>query len=86
MISDPASRISCVQQADGIHLGIVGAEGIGADELGAAARVVRIGQALRPHFMQHHPAAGSGRLPGSLRTGETRPDDVNDVHVAHGPG
>ena len=36
-----------VQHADGIALGIVGAEGIGADEFGKAVGLVRIGAAHR---------------------------------------
>ena len=32
-----------VEQADGVGFGVVGAEGVRADQLGAAARFVRLG-------------------------------------------
>ena len=66
-----------VQQADGIVGGIVGAEGIGADELGQALGAVRLGHPLRAHLVQHHANAGIGDLPGGFRAGKARADDVH---------
>ena len=47
-----------MEQADRIGSGVVGAEGIGADELGEAIRLVRVGAADRTHFVQHDRHAG----------------------------
>ena len=55
-----------MQQADGIVFRIVGAEGVGADELGEPVGLVRIGGANGAHLVQHDRAAGLRRLPGRL--------------------
>ena len=68
-----------VQQPDGVGLGIVGAEGIGADELGEVAGLVRRRHRRRPHLVQHDRDARLGELPGGLRAGEAAADDVNGV-------
>ena len=65
-----------VQQADGIVGGIVGAEGVGADQLGQAVGEMRIGAAHRPHLVQHHGHAGRRDLPGGFRAGEAAADDM----------
>ena len=72
-----------MQQADRIGLGVVGAEGIGADELGEAVGLVRIGAAHRAHLVQDDRHAGLGRLPGGFRAGEAAADDVDGLRV-HG--
>ena len=66
-----------VQQADGVRLGVVGAEGIGADQLGEAAGLVRRRHHRRPHLVQHDRHARLGELPGGLRAGEAGADDVD---------
>ena len=76
MISEPAAAHLLVQQADGVVLRIVGAEGVGADQLGQAVGLVRLGAAHRPHLVQHHGHAGLGELPGRLAAGEAAADDV----------
>ena len=73
-----------MQQPDRIGLGIVGAEGVGADQLGQAVGLVRVGAAHRAHLVQHDRHAGFGRLPGGFRTGEAAADDVDGFH-AHAP-
>ena len=55
-----------VEQADGIGFGVVGAEGVRADQFGAAAGLVRLGHALGAHLVQNHARARFGRLPGRL--------------------
>ena len=45
-----------VQQAHRVGLGIVGAERVGADELGEPVRLVRLGLPQGPHLVQHHGA------------------------------
>ena len=60
-----------VQQAHGIVGRIVGAEGVGADQLGQLVGLVRLGTAHRPHLVQHHRHAGRRNLPGCLRARET---------------
>ncbi len=42
-----------MQQADRVVGGIIGAEGIGADELGERVGAVRLGHPHRPHLVQH---------------------------------
>ena len=66
-----------MQQADRVGLGIVGAEGVGADEFGQAVGLVRVGAAHRAHFMQDDRHAGLRRLPCGFRTGEAAADDVD---------
>lgn len=41
-----------MEQADGVMLRIIGAEGVGADELGRVARMVRGGFFVRAHFVE----------------------------------
>ncbi len=52
-----------MQQADRVVFGIIGAEGIGTDELGQAIGLVRVRTANRAHFMQHDGNAGLRCLP-----------------------
>ena len=66
-----------VQQPDGVGLGIVGAKGVRADELGEILGLVRRRHRRRPHLVQHDRHAGFGELPGGLRAGEAAADDVN---------
>ena len=66
-----------VQQADGVVLGVVRAEGIGADELGEAVGDMRRGAAVRPHLHEHHRDAGARELPRRLASGEAAADDMN---------
>ena len=68
-----------MQQPHGIVGGIVGAEGIGADQLGQAVGAMCLGHPDRPHLVQHDAAAGFSGLPGCLRAGETGADDVDQV-------
>ena len=72
-----------MQQADRIALGVVRAEGVGADEFGEAVGLVGVGAAHRAHFVQDDRHAGLGRLPGGFRAGEAAADDVDGLHV-HG--
>ena len=74
-----------MQQADRIGLGVVGAEGIGADQFGEAVGLVRLGAAHGAHLVQHDGHAGFGDLPRSFRAGEAAADDVDGVE-AHAPG
>ena len=55
-----------VEQADGVGFGVVGAEGVRADQLGASPGLVRLGHALGPHLVQDHARAGLRRLPRRL--------------------
>jgi hypothetical protein len=48
MISEPQRPHLGVQQADGVVLGVVGAEGVGADQLGQAVGLVRVGRCRAP--------------------------------------
>jgi hypothetical protein len=59
-----------MQQAHGIVHGIVGAEGIRADELRQPVGLMGLGPAPGPHLMQHHGDPGLGQLPGRLAAGE----------------
>jgi len=66
-----------VQQADRIVGRIVGAEGVGAHQLGQALGLVRLGAAHRPHLVQHHGHAGTGELPRCLAARETTAHHVD---------
>ena len=66
-----------VQQAHGVAHGVVGAERVGADQLGQPVGPVRIGRPHRPHLVQHHRHAAPGELPGCLAAGEAAADDMD---------
>ena len=68
-----------MQQADRIVLPVVGAEGVGADQLGQAVRLVRRGAHHGPHLVQHDGNPGRGDLPGALRAGEAAADHVHGL-------
>ena len=63
-----------MQQADGVVHRIVGAEGVGADQLRQPVGLMRLGAAQRPHLMQHHAMPGPGELPGRFAAGEPAAD------------
>ena len=63
-----------LQQPDGVAR-VVGAEGVRADELRAAVRLVRRGPDDRPHLVEAHAVPAPRQLPGALRAGEARADD-----------
>ncbi|GAB5506873.1 MAG: hypothetical protein Rhirs2KO_20360 [Rhizobiaceae bacterium] len=65
-----------MQQADGIGLGIVGAERVGTDKLGQSAGLVRFGAAHRAHFMQNDGYARLGDLPGGFRARKPAANNV----------
>ena len=71
-----------MQQADGIVHGIVGAEGVGADQLRQTVGLMGLGAAPGPHLMQHHGDPGPGQLPGRLAAGEPAADHVNRGLIA----
>ncbi len=73
-----------VQQADRVVFGIVGAEGVGADELRQPVGMVRVGRDLRAHLVQPDRDAGARDLPGGLAAGEPAADDVDGSRVAQG--
>ena len=66
-----------VQQADGVGVDIVGAERVGADQLGQAVGLVRLGAALRAHLVQHDGHAGRAICHAASRPGEPAADDVD---------
>ena len=72
-----------VQQADGVLLVVVGAEGVGADELGQGVGLVGEGADRGAHLVQDDGHAHLGGLPGGLGAGEAAADDVDRV-VGHG--
>ena len=72
-----------MQQPDRIGLGVVGAEGVRADQLGKAVALVRLGAANGAHLVQHDRHARLGRLPRRFRAGEAAADDVDGID-AHG--
>ena len=74
-----------VQQADRVLLVVVGAEGVGADELGEAAGLVGEGAHDGAHLVQDHRHAHAGGLPGRLGAGEAAADDVDRI-VGHAAG
>ena len=71
-----------VEQADGIGLGVVGAERVGADQFGEPVGLVRLGAADGAHLVEDDGNAAPGDLPGGLGAGEAAADDVD---WSHGP-
>ena len=69
-----------MEDADGVGRGVVGAERIGADELGETRGAVRRGRPVRAHLVQDDRDAGLRRLPGGFRAGQPAADDVNGTH------
>ena len=68
-----------VDHADGIVGGVVGAEGVGADQFRETVGEMGLGAAHRPHLVQHHRHARLGELPRRLAARETAADDVNGL-------
>ena len=66
-----------MEEADGIVLEIVGAQGVGADEFGQPLGVMGVGAAHGAHLVQHDPGAGLRRLPGRFRARQSAADDVD---------
>ena len=66
-----------MQQADGIVGGIVGAEGVGADQLGQAVGLVGFRAAHAAHLVQHDAHARRGELPGRFAAGQASSHDVH---------
>ena len=73
-----------VQETDGARLPVVGAERVGAHELGKTIGLVRVGHALCAHFMDHDGDARARDLPGGLRAREPASDDVDGLRLGHG--
>ena len=73
-----------VQQADGVRLPVVGAERVGAHELGQPIGLVGVRHPYGAHLVQHHGHAGAGDLPGGLGAGEAAADDVDGLCLLHG--
>ena len=68
-----------VQQADRVVGGVVGAERIGADELGEAVGAMRLGHPDGAHLVQDDGDARLGDLPGGFRAGEAGADDMHGL-------
>ena len=77
MMREPESAHLPVDLADGVHLVIVGAEGVGADELRQALRAMGFGHADGPHLVKHDGHAGLGDLPCGFGAGESAADDMD---------
>lgn len=66
-----------MQQADSIIGLVVGAEGIGANELSEAVSAMCIGRADRTHLVQHNADTGVRDLPRGFGTGQSTANDVD---------
>ena len=73
--AEPAHLL--MQEADGGLFVVVGAEGIGADQLGQLLGLVGLGGALWAHLVQRHRQPALGDLPGRLGACEAAADNVN---------
>ncbi len=60
---------------------LVGAQGVGAHQLGKVAAVVGGGGLFRLHLPQLHGDAPLGKLPGRLAPRQSRPDDRDGAHA-----
>jgi hypothetical protein len=65
-----------MEQAHGIIFSIVGAEGIGADELGAAIGLMGGGAFDAAHFMEDHGHARICALPSGFAASQSSPYNV----------
>ncbi len=68
-----------MEEADGVVLEIVGAQGIGAHQFGQPLGLMGVGAAHRAHLVQHHGNAGLRRRPGGFRPRQPAADDVDGV-------
>ena len=66
-----------VQQPDRVVQAVVGAERVGADQLGERAGLVRGGRPARAHLVEDHRNTGLRQLPGRLAAGEPATDHVD---------
>jgi hypothetical protein len=67
-----------VDEADGIMLGIVGAEAVRADQLGQRIGMMSGGRLPRAaHLGEPNPDPRLGQLPGGFGAGKTAADDVD---------
>jgi hypothetical protein len=73
-----------MQETDRIGLGVVGAKGVGADQLGEAVRLMRLGHALGAHFVQHDWDAALSDLPGGFGARKPAADHVYGMCCCHG--
>src|SRR5881275_2545333 len=74
-----------MQQPDRIRLGVVGAKGVRANELGEAAGLVRGGAVQWAHLVQRDGHAALRDLPGGFGAGEPAADDVDGLNGCHRP-
>ena len=77
MISERRAAHLLMQQPDGVGLPFVGAEGVGADQLGEGAGLMRLGLPHRAHLVQHDRNAGLRELPGRLAARQAAADHMN---------
>ena len=66
-----------MQQAHGVGFPIVRAKGIGANELGESAGLMRLGRTYGAHLVQHGRHAALRELPGGLASGQAAANDMN---------
>ena len=66
-----------VQQADGVVLGIVGTEGVGADELRELPRLVGGRRRFGAHLEEHRAHTAPRELPAGLRAGKPAADNLD---------
>ena len=77
-----------MQDADRIALGIVGAEGVGADQLRQPVGLMGLRAAVGPHLVQDDGHLGACQLPGRLTARETTTNHMHRLNIcfAHGAG
>ncbi len=68
-----------MQQAHGIARGIVGPEGVGADQLRQPVGAMGLGRAQGTHLVQDDRQAGPCELPGRLAAGEPPAHDMDRI-------
>ena len=74
----------CVQQANGIVLGVIRPEGIRTNQFGEVSRGVGWRGDQWTHFVQHHRCAVPCRLPGRLASSQAGANDVDGLCVHDG--
>jgi hypothetical protein len=72
-----------MQEPDGTRLRVIGAERVGADQLGEFCRFVRGRGPRWPHFVENDRHTATRDLPGGLGTRETAAYDMNRTQSIH---
>jgi hypothetical protein len=72
-----------MDQANGVELPIIGAEGIGTNQFRQAIGLVGFGLSDRAHLMENNGHARTADLPSRFAACKAAADDVNGFYLSH---